>query len=131
MQVLEALDPKLVGVQASEDSAIAAGTRLIVVVGEMPPKAALMVALWLLLMVPVVAPNVEEIAPLTTLTEAGTDSAALLLERRTEAPPAGAAWLRLIVHVLVAFGPRLVGAQVRDAAVVGGCGFELLLRSTA
>jgi hypothetical protein len=43
----------------------------------------------------------------------------LLLDRVTAAPPAGAAAVRVTVHVLVAFDPRLEGAQVSDDTSTG------------
>ena len=45
------------------------------------------------------------------LPEAGTVSFALLFERVTLAPPVGAAWVKVTVQVLEAFGPRLLGLQ--------------------
>ena len=44
-------------------------------------------------------------------TDAGTESAELLLARVTEAPPLGAAWGKVIVQVAAAFGPIAEGLQ--------------------
>ena len=77
------------------------------------------VAFELLLMVFVVAENVAVVADAATLTEAGTVSVELELERVTLTPPLGAAWVNVTVHVLEAFGPRLVGLQARDDTTTG------------
>ncbi len=75
---------------------------------------AVMVALWSLVMAEVEAVKVAEVAAAATETEAGTESAALLSERVTEAPPAGAALVRVTVQVVEAFGPMLEGLQARE-----------------
>jgi hypothetical protein len=62
----------------------------------------------------VVALNVPVFAPPATVTDAGTVSAGWLLVRLTAAPPAGAALVKVTVHVLDAFAPRLVGLQVSE-----------------
>lgn len=49
--------------------------------------------------VPAVAVNVAVVAAAGTVTDAGTVSNALLLESVVTIPPAGAAWLRVTVHV--------------------------------
>ena len=65
-------------------------------------------------MAEVVALNVAEVAAAATVTDAGTVSVALVLVRMMAAPPVGAGWVRVTVHVLEAFGPRLVGLQTSD-----------------
>jgi hypothetical protein len=60
-------------------------------------------------MVVVVALKVAVVVPAATVTDAGTVSAALVSDNVTTAPPVEAALVRLTVHVLDAFGPRLVG----------------------
>ena len=42
-----------------------------------------------------------------------------MLDRVMVAPPVGAALVRVIVQVLEALGPRLVGAQASEASVTG------------
>ena len=69
------------------------------------------VALELLLMTPVDALKVADVAAAATVTEAGTVKLALELERPTLAPPVGAGWVRVTVQVLEEFGPRLLGLQ--------------------
>jgi len=49
-----------------------------------------------------------------TVTDDGTVRAGLVFARVTTAPPAGAGWDRLIVQLLVEFGPRLVGLHKRE-----------------
>jgi hypothetical protein len=67
----------------------------------------------------VVALKVAAVAAAATVTDAGTVSVGLVLERVTVAPPAGAAVLRVTVQVLDALGPRLVGAQASAETVTG------------
>ena len=60
-----------------------------------------------------VALKVAVVAPAAIVTEAGTVSRALLLPTVTVLPLAGAAWMKVTVHVLTALGPRLEGVQVK------------------
>ena len=78
-----------------------------------------MVAVESVLRAPVVAENVAEDAAAATMTEAGTVSAELLLERVTVAPPVGADCDRVTVQVLEEFGPRLAGLQAREETSTG------------
>jgi hypothetical protein len=57
----------------------------------------------------VVALNVAVLADAATVTDAGTVSVAFVFVSVTNAPPAGAPLVRVTVHVLEAFGPRLAG----------------------
>ena len=68
----------------------------------------------MLLTAVVVALKVAEVAAAATVTDAGTVSVALLLDRLTLAPPVGAAWGSVTVQVLEAFGPRLVGLHDKE-----------------
>jgi hypothetical protein len=61
--------------------------------------------------VPAVAVNPADVAPDDTLTEAGTVSTALLLERDTAIPPVPAACDRVTVHADVPLALRVVGEQ--------------------
>jgi len=81
------------GLQAkAETSTGAAGaTKLNVVLWEAPFKVAVMVAVWFVAIVPAVAVKLAEMVPAAKVTEAGTVSEALLSERATTVPPAGAA----------------------------------------
>lgn len=76
-------------------------------------SVALMVALTLETGVPAVAVKVALLEPDVTVTVPGTVTYGLLLESETAAPPAEAAPVSAIVHVLVPAGPMLAGAQAR------------------
>jgi len=118
VHVLEAPALKLVGTQATE-LGMTEVTRLIVTLAELTPSAAVTVEDWLLLIVVVVALKVAVVAAAATVTEAGTVSVAFVLVRVTLAPPAGAVLVRVTVHVLEAFGPRLVGLHTSDDTSTG------------
>jgi hypothetical protein len=81
----------------------------------------------LLLMVVVVALKVAVVAAAATVTDAGTVSVELVLVRVTEAPPVGAAWVRVTVQVLEEFGPRLVGLQASEETSAGATRLMLAL----
>jgi hypothetical protein len=68
----------------------------------------------LLLIAAVVAVNVAEVAVAATITDAGVVKVALLSDKVTLAPPAGAAWVKVTVQVLEEFCPRLVGVHARE-----------------
>ena len=65
----------------------------------------------------VVALKVADVAPAGTVTEAGTVRVALVLVSATEVPPTGAATFSVTLHVLEAFGARLVGLQANVESV--------------
>jgi hypothetical protein len=90
VQVVEAPELTLVGLQASAETRVGA-IRLNVAVWEEPPRLAVMVADWLVVMVPTVALKVAEVLLAGTATDAETGSAALLLASATVLPPVGAA----------------------------------------
>jgi hypothetical protein len=113
VQVLEALGPRVVGLQLSDDTSTDAD-RVIVAVAELPLYVAVTIALWLLETVVVVALKVAVIAPDATVIDAGTVKAALLSEIAIVPPPVGAALLSVTVQVLEALGPRVVGLQLSD-----------------
>jgi len=118
VHVLDAFGPRVVGLQASEETSTEA-TRLTVALAELLLYVAVRVALELLAMAVVVALNVAVVAAAVTVTEAGTVSAELLLDRVTLVPPVGAAWVKVRVQVLEAFGPTLVGAQTSEDISTG------------
>jgi hypothetical protein len=78
-----------------------------------------MVALELLLIVVVVALNVAEVAAAATVTDAGTVRVELVFVRVTLAPPVGAAWVKVTVQLLEAFGPKLVGLHDNEDTSTG------------
>ena len=80
---------------------------------------AVIVALELLLIVPVVALKVAEVAAAATVTEAGTVRVELVLVSVTLAPPVGAAWVKVTVHVVDELWPRLVGLQASEETSTG------------
>jgi len=73
-----------------------------------------MVALPSLETVAVVAENVALLAPCATRTDAGTVRAGFPLVNVTVAPGTGAAFARVTVQRLEAFGPRLAGLQTSE-----------------
>jgi hypothetical protein len=85
------------------------------------------VELELLPIVVVVALNDADLAAAATITEAGTVSAELLFDRVTLAPPVGAPWVKVTVHVLEAFGPRFVGLQVSEDTKTGATSVTVVL----
>jgi hypothetical protein len=72
------------------------------------------VALELLLMAAVVALKVADVAAAATVIDVGTVRVELVFVSVTMAPPVGAGWVKVKVHVLEAFGPRLVGLQASE-----------------
>jgi hypothetical protein len=63
---------------------------------------------------PAVAVKVAEVAPAATTTDAGTVTTAVLLLRPTEAPPAGAAWVKVTVQVVVLPELSVAGEHVTE-----------------
>ncbi len=80
----------LIGLQESAETKVGA-TRVKPALCEDPLSVAVTVAAWVVVMVPTVAVKLAETALAATVTEAGTVSAALLLEIPTTLPPVGAA----------------------------------------
>jgi hypothetical protein len=76
--------------------------------------------------VPTVALKVAEALVAGTVTDAGTVTAALLLESATALPPVGAAWLRVTVHVLDAPELTLAGLQARVETSVGAARLKVV-----
>ena len=118
VQVLEEFGPRLVGLQASDETNTGA-TRLTLVFAELPLYVAVTVALELLAMVVVVALKVAEVAAAATVIDVGTVRAELVFVTVTMAPPVGAALVSEMVHVLEEFGPRLVGLQASEETNTG------------
>ena len=75
VQELSALGPRLVGLQANEETTVA-DTRLIVAGAELPLYVAVTVAVWSLVMLEVVALKLAVVAFAVTVTDAGTVNAA-------------------------------------------------------
>ena len=73
---------------------------------------AVSMAVALLLIDAVVALKAAEVAAATTMTDAGTVSAVVEFERDTVAPPLGAGWVSVTVHLPEEFDPRVFGLHV-------------------
>jgi hypothetical protein len=71
----------------------------IVTCWETPLRVAVTVADWIVETVPAVPVNVIELAPPGTVTVAGTDKTALLLETETAIPKEGAPWFNVTVQI--------------------------------
>lgn len=72
------------------------------------------------MLLPTAALNVVVAEPAgTVIVDAGTGSSPLLLESATEVPPAGAAWLRVTVHIVLAPEAKLVGLQESEDRTTG------------
>jgi hypothetical protein len=126
VQVVEAPELTLLGLQARAVTSMGA-TKVKVAVWVAPFSVAVMVADWVVVNVPAVAVNVAEFALAATTTDAGTVKEALLSERATAAPPVGAAWLRVTVHVLAAPGLTLAGLHARAETSVGATRLSVAL----
>ena len=81
----------------------------------------------MLAIAPVVTVKFAEVAAAATVTDAGTVNVALEFARVTLAPPVGAAWVRVIVHVLEEFAPMPVGLQLRDETSTGATRLTMAL----
>jgi hypothetical protein len=88
---------------------------------------AVTVALELLVMVPVVALKVADVAAAATVTEAGTVRVVLEFESVTLAPPVGAAWVSVTVQVLEELAPMLAGLQASDETTTGATRLTVVL----
>jgi hypothetical protein len=86
-----------------------------------------MVALELLPMAAVVTVKFADVAAAATVTEGATVSVALEFERETLAPPAGAGWVRVTVHVLEELAPMLAGLQASDETSTEAARFRVAL----
>ena len=89
VQVVDAPELTLLGLQAREETSMGA-TSVKVVVCEAPFRVAVMVADRVVMIVPTVAVKVAEVALTAMVSKAGTVSEALLSERATTVPPVGA-----------------------------------------
>jgi len=86
-----------------------------------------MVELPSLATVVVVALKAAVVAAAATVTDAGTDKVALAFVSVTVAPPVGAAFVSVTVHVLDEFGPKLVGLQAREDTSTEATRFTVVL----
>jgi hypothetical protein len=116
VQVVEAPELTL-GLHARAETAGA--TRLKVVLWEAPFRVAVVVAVWLVVIVPTVAVKVVKVPFAGTVTDAGTVSAVLLPESPTTVL-AGAGWFRVMAQVLALPESKLDGLHCREARASGG-----------
>src|SRR5580700_2739882 len=116
----------LVGLQTKAETSVEA-TRLKVILCEEPPRVAVTVPDWLVVIAAAVALKEVEVLLAGTVTDAGTVSDALLLESPTALPPDGAAWLSVTVQVLAAPEFTLVGVQASAETSVGAIRFKVAL----
>jgi hypothetical protein len=118
VQVDDAPASSVAGPQVKVETNVGA-TRVKFAVCEDEPSEAVMVAGCVVVMAPAVALKVATVLLAVTVIEAGTVSAALLLESPTAKPPAGAGWLRVTVQVDAEPEFTLVGLQARTEISVG------------
>jgi hypothetical protein len=112
VQVLDALFPRVDGVQDIEEScagALAASAN----VCDAPLRAAERIAAWSALMAPTVAVNAALGCPARTVTLGGTVMLELLLDRVIVAPAVGAAEVKVTVQVEVPGAFTVAGEQLR------------------
>jgi hypothetical protein len=115
VQVALPPDPRLAGLHVSPLSNTGA-TSVIVAVCVLPFSVAVMVAVWLLAIIPTVAVKVAVVLPDPTVIEAGTVNAAALLDRVTVAPPV---CVTVTVQVALPPDPRLAGLHVSPLSNTG------------
>ena len=113
VQVVATPEVMLVGAHASDDAPATGVTVTVAVV--LPPRVAVTVTVCGVATVPADPVNVIEVAPAGTAMEAGTVSAAVLLDATaTLAPPVGATWSTVTVHVVAAPDAMLVGTHASE-----------------
>jgi hypothetical protein len=112
VQVLDPLLPSELGEQDTDESC-AGALPVRVKVCEAPLSEAVSKAVWFELMLATVAVKVALVSPAPTLTLAGTVMLALLLDKVTVEPPAGAAAVRLTVQLDVPGAFTVAGEQLK------------------
>lgn len=118
VQLVVAFELTLAGVQLNElteSGPVSDRVKL----SDPPFRVAVTTAVWSEVKVPAVAVRVAVVAAAATVTDAGTLSAALLLERDTEAPPVGAAFDNVTVQVEVVLVFKLLGVQASELTTAG------------
>jgi hypothetical protein len=109
---------RLVGLHESALTVVGATSEIDAVL-ELPLYDAVTTAVWLVVIVPAVAEKLAEVAPEATVTDAGTESAVVMLESVTAIPPEPAACESVTVHVETTPELRLVGLHESALTVVG------------
>ncbi len=113
VHVLDPFGPKLLGLHETEETSTAAD-RFTVVFAELLLYVAVIVELESLETVVVVTLNVPAVTPAATVIDAGTVSTPFVFVNVTSAPPAGATFVNVTVHVLDPFCPKLLGLHDTD-----------------
>ncbi len=125
VHVLDPFAPRLVGLHESEETSTAAD-RFTVVFAELLLYVAVIVALESLLTVVVETLNVPVATPAATVIDAGTVNTAFVFVNVTNAPPAGATFVNVTVHVLNPFAPKLLGLHPTDDTKTGATKFTVV-----
>ncbi len=125
VHVLDPFAPRLVGLHESEETSTAAD-RFTVVFAELLLYVAVIVALESLLTVVVETLNVPVATPAATVIDAGTVNTAFVFVSVTSAPPAGATFVNVTVHVLDPFAPKLLGLHPTDDTKTGATKFTVV-----
>ena len=112
-QVLNAPGPRLAGVHVNEERAGGATSEMDADLA-LPPKDAVIVAVWSDVTAAAVGENIAEEVPAATVTEPGTVRAVLLVETETALPPAGAAVVSVTVHAEAPGVFTVAGLQVTE-----------------
>ncbi len=130
VQVVITAEASPEGLQASEEIADWA-TRFRVAIWETPLLiVAITEAVRLPEITPAVALKVADVAPAATVTKVGMVSNALLLDKNTGLPPAGAAAVSVTVQVLIAPEARPVGLQASEDNATVATRFTLAVWKT-
>jgi hypothetical protein len=117
VQVALALEARVEGVHCREEIRTAA-VRETVAPLEEPLRDAVIVAVWLEGIEPVVAVKAAVVALAGTVTEAGSvRTLAMPPERATEAPPAGAALVNVTVQAVLELEARVEGVHCNEETV--------------
>src|SRR6202008_713490 len=105
------------GVHTSEETLVLLAPT-VNVTAAVPPSMAVSVTVCGDVTVAAVTVKVADPEPAGTVTEAGTGSTVVLLDASvTVLPPVGAAWVRVIVQIVVAPETRLAGTRATDDTV--------------
>jgi hypothetical protein len=116
VQVLAAPEARLEGLQLSAEG-VAGATKVSVLVAEVELAVAVTTAVASAVTALTVAANVAVVEPAATVTDAGSETEALLSERFTAVPPVGAATDKVTVQLDVPAALKEVGVQLRELTV--------------
>jgi hypothetical protein len=115
-----AFDPSVEAPHCSEPTSTVAVKEIPKLCAAVPPKAAVSVAVCGELMVAVLTVKVAVVPADATVADAGAVSTfAIAPPIVTDAPPVGAGWFNVTVHVVLVFDPRLDVPQLSDDTSTG------------